>query len=172
MLSQRTTRASFAIIVARFRWRSPRRTTRPDLSTEEFQLRNFEKTTPATLLRRSAAMLVIASLHFGPASSASAAGPCAANLHFGGNAAAVARSFAAAFHTGCTAASPSGAATQCNLTTNSGVPYFNALVAVWPSAAARTNDPVGGCVFMCNNTGTCRVGNDGLPVELLHFAVE
>jgi hypothetical protein len=32
-------------------------------------------------------------------------------------------------------------------------------------------DAVGGCIFMCTS-GDCRVGNDGLPVELLQFGVE
>jgi hypothetical protein len=32
-------------------------------------------------------------------------------------------------------------------------------------------DAVGGCIFMCAS-GDCRVGNDGLPVELLQFGVE
>jgi hypothetical protein len=32
-------------------------------------------------------------------------------------------------------------------------------------------DTTGGCIFMCTS-GDCRVGNDGLPVELLQFGVE
>jgi hypothetical protein len=37
--------------------------------------------------------------------------------------------------------------------------------------AGRTSDPMGGCVFMCAS-GDCRVGNEGLPVDLLSFGVE
>lgn len=45
------------------------------------------------------------------------------------------------------------------------------LRAMWPSAAARTMDPTGGCIFFCPS-GSCKVGNDGLPVELKSFGVE
>ncbi len=47
---------------------------------------------------------------------------------------------------------------------------FSHLTAQWPSAAARTGDAVGGCIFIAPS-GTCRVANDGLPVELLSFGV-
>lgn len=71
------------------------------------------------------------------------------------------------YGTGCVSAF-SGAATGClkNKTASS---VF--LTAQWPSAAARTGDATGGCVFTCQN-GSCRIGSDGLPVELLQFGVE
>ena len=40
----------------------------------------------------------------------------------------------------------------------------------WNSATARQNDATGGCIFVCTG-GTCKVGQDGLPVELLEFSV-
>jgi len=73
-------------------------------------------------------------------------------------------------HTGCTAGVPSGDAVQCRRTT-AGTTYQNKFFASWPSTAARTMDATGGCIFMCAS-GDCRVGNDGLPVELLQFGVE
>ncbi len=63
----------------------------------------------------------------------------------------------------------SGAATQCNQFFSSLGPN-NAFTAQWASMTARTNDAVGGCLFMCPG-GSCRVANDGLPVELLDFQV-
>ena len=75
--------------------------------------------------------------------------------------------------TGCTALPPSGAATLCNFKTWSPVSVRNNFVARWPSATARINDTTGGCRFACATPpGGCRVGNDGLPVELLSFGVE
>ena len=45
--------------------------------------------------------------------------------------------------------------------------------ASWPNTALRTQDSTGGGIFSCNGGATrCKVGNDGLPVELLHFKVE
>lgn len=64
----------------------------------------------------------------------------------------------------------SGAATTCVqiYTTTSGVVVFSAW---WPSVAALTGDTTGGCRFNCPG-GTCRVGNNGLPVELMEFSIE
>ena len=46
-------------------------------------------------------------------------------------------------------------------------------LASWPNTALRTQDSTGGGIFSCNGGATrCKVGNDGLPVELLHFNVE
>jgi hypothetical protein len=46
-------------------------------------------------------------------------------------------------------------------------------VVTWSSTAERTQDATGGGIFSCNGGATrCKVGNDGLPVELLHFKVE
>jgi hypothetical protein len=67
---------------------------------------------------------------------------------------------------GCTAGIPSGAAKSCVYFSNG--PYR---IAYWPSLTARIVDTVGGCIFMCTS-GDCRVGNDGLPVELLQFGVQ
>ena len=63
---------------------------------------------------------------------------------------------------------PSGAATGCIQGTAGGPVFFR---ASWPNTAARTGDPAGGCVFTCP-LGTCRVGQDGLPVELLDFSID
>jgi hypothetical protein len=51
-------------------------------------------------------------------------------------------------------------------------PGANQLVAKWPNSTVRDSDSVGGCLFMCNTVPNCRVGNDGIPVELLQFGVE
>ncbi len=45
-------------------------------------------------------------------------------------------------------------------------------VAFWLNTAARLADDVGGCIFKCGPSTQCKVGNDGLPVELLHCGVE
>jgi hypothetical protein len=73
-------------------------------------------------------------------------------------------------HTGCTAGVPSGAATACNASTG-GTFNQNKFFAFWPSQTARVGDLTGGCIFNCS-FGTCRVGNDGLPVELVQFGAE
>jgi hypothetical protein len=65
-------------------------------------------------------------------------------------------------------ASPSGAATNCAELGSSYAVFF---AAFWPSPAARTMDATGGCVFTCPG-GTCKVGSDGLPVELMNFAID
>ncbi len=64
-------------------------------------------------------------------------------------------------------------AVDCQKYTGHSTPVlsFNWLLATWPDTGIRTMDAVGGCLFMCS-TGDCRVGSDGLPVELLHFGVE
>ena len=75
---------------------------------------------------------------------------------------------AAAMHIaggGCLPGVPSGAATACTTVA------MSAFAATWPSTTARTMDATGGCTFPCN-LGSCRVGQDGLPVELLDFKVK
>jgi len=102
--------------------------------------------------------------------AAAGPGPCEADDPYASGAYAYADSFLATVHTGCTAGVPSGAAIGCIAVTN-GAGLLNFFAARWPSAAARTMDTTGGCIFMCTS-GDCRVGNDGLPVELLQFGVE
>ncbi len=99
------------------------------------------------------------------------AGPCPGALHKGSGNAGYARTFPSAAATGCTAGVPSGAATGCERRTYDSFSPSNHFSAVWPIGTARANDPTGGCSFMCDS-GDCRVGNDGLPVELLQFGVE
>ncbi len=100
-----------------------------------------------------------------------AQGACAATGIVGGSVwQAQAGQFPASYHTGCTGGMVSGDATSCARLTNSAA-WANFFIAKWASTSARTMDTTGGCVFVCN-TGTCRVGNDGLPVELLRFGVE
>lgn len=75
--------------------------------------------------------------------------------------------------TGCTAGVPSGDATACVRSTQSSSPSANFFRAIWPNASARTMDAVGGCRWACGTPSAgCRVGNDGLPVELLTFAID
>lgn len=69
--------------------------------------------------------------------------------------------------TGCTAGA--GAAKYGDVMTCSG--FSSSLRAKWTHTVARENDSTGGCLFMCTS-GDCFVGNNGLPVELLHFAVD
>ena len=64
---------------------------------------------------------------------------------------------------------PVGAATMCAQINISG--FFIDFNAKWPSTAARTMDAVGGCNFTCPGV-SCRVGQNGLPVELLTFGVD
>ncbi len=71
----------------------------------------------------------------------------------------------------CTDGVPSGAATACMKLTTAPTASSNTLAALWPNTALRLGDATGGCMFNCS-TGPCRVGNDGLPVELLSFGVE
>lgn len=68
---------------------------------------------------------------------------------------------------GCTGMAQ-GAATGCNVNINTSSAYLSAR---WPSASALQGDSTGGCTFNCEN-GSCFVGNDGLPVELLRFGIE
>lgn len=98
-------------------------------------------------------------------------GPCAAFGHGGSGVTARAQLFPPEVHTGCTSGVPSGDASMCFKVTDNPTSFVNAFFATWPSPTARTSDPNGGCSFMCA-TGNCRVGNDGLPVELLQFGVE
>lgn len=97
-------------------------------------------------------------------------GPCAASFHFAVANQANASVFPSTVHTGCTAGVPSGAATMC-IGNTAGSPGMNTFIAFWVNTVARTGDATGGCSFMCTS-GDCRVGNDGLPVELLDFGVE
>ena len=71
----------------------------------------------------------------------------------------------------CAAGIPYGMATVCFKFTGTTDANSNALVARWPNITARLSDATGGCRFNCN-VGSCRVGGDGLPVELLQFGVE
>ena len=107
----------------------------------------------------------------GAATAAMAQGPCAASRHSGDSSSALAITFAVSQHTGCDSGTPSGAATHCDRETYHPTASRNFLSAKWPSPNARSMDAVGGCLFMCTS-GNCRVGNDGLPVELLEFGVE
>ena len=63
---------------------------------------------------------------------------------------------------------PSGAATACLQLFNGTTVIFQ---ATWPNTAAKLGDPLGGCGFTCPG-GLCRVGQNGLPVELLDFYIE
>jgi hypothetical protein len=66
-----------------------------------------------------------------------------------------------------TMASACGAATSCYSTMRT------AFVARWPYTPPRTTDSTGGCIFRANGgANVCKVGRDGLPVELLQFGVE
>lgn len=116
------------------------------------------------------AAILATGLFSGAPSAVAGPGSCAANSHMALASQAVAISFSAALHSGCTNGIPSGAVTGCYRQTNSATMY-NDFLAVWPSTAARTMDLSGGCSFMCTS-GDCRVANDGLPVELLQFGVE
>lgn len=113
-------------------------------------------------------LFVLLALHFVPVSADAA--PCVANIHAGTGRYAYAFSFAGGVHDGCTGI-PSGDAFSCRVNTMGLNSSSNGLTAVWRSAALRSTDLTGGCIFMCT-TGDCRVGNDGLPVELSQFGVE
>ncbi len=69
--------------------------------------------------------------------------------------------------TGCDS-SPAGLADSCLVADTA---FSLMLVAIWASTGERSGDATGGCTFMCQ-FGDCFVGNDGLPVELMHFGVE
>jgi hypothetical protein len=97
-------------------------------------------------------------------------GPCQASANYHSYDRALAVVFPPTLHTGCTAGVPSGAATGCWARTNMST-TDNSFSALWPNEVARMMDSTGGCIFMCAS-GDCRVGNDGLPVELLQFGVE
>jgi len=107
------------------------------------------------------------------ATTTAAAGPgnCNAYSHNVTTRFAFAFTFPSTVHTGCTDGVPSGDATNCSAVTDAAHIEENHFSATWPSQAARMMDAVGGCIFMCTS-GDCRVGNDGLPVELLQFGVE
>lgn len=120
--------------------------------------------------RMPMAAAVAALLFVAPVSAIAGPGPCAVTNHYVAGNVAFAASFPPASHTGCTLGVPSGAATQCSRATMGESPSSNFFFARWPSVAARTGDTTGGCSFMCTS-GDCRVGRDGLPVELLEFAV-
>ena len=123
----------------------------------------------ATLSLPLAALILLS-----PSATTTAAagpGPCSANTQFYTQRYAIASNWAATVHTGCTAGVPSGAATNCIAITDHHMGGGNLFAATWVSPTARTMDAVGGCIFMCAS-GDCRVGNDGLPVELLQFGVE
>ena len=64
---------------------------------------------------------------------------------------------------------PDGAATDCDQA--SGMGLFIRFRATWPSTTARLADATGGCDFTCPG-GQCRVGQNGLPVELLDFYID
>ncbi len=66
---------------------------------------------------------------------------------------------------------PNGAVQTCKTQRIEGSYPLIYLTAKWANTSARVNDSTGGCVFVCDS-GTCRVGNDGLPVELMQFGVE
>jgi len=123
----------------------------------------------ATLSLPLAALILLS-----PSATTTAAagpGPCSANTQYPTSRYALARSWPSTLHTGCTAGVPSGDATNCNAITDHHNVGVNLFGATWPSQSARIMDAVGGCIFMCAS-GDCRVGNDGLPVELLQFGVE
>lgn len=74
---------------------------------------------------------------------------------------------------GCSGLYPLGAASGCAAalgTPSSGMGSAR-FEALWPSTAARTADSSGGCIIQCPG-GSCRVRNNGLPVELLGLSVE
>ncbi len=102
---------------------------------------------------------------------ATAAGSCIATTHKTMTRFAHAQGFSSGAHTGCSPGLYAGAATYCFRHTLAPSGPGNQFFVRWPSVTARTMDDTGGCSFMCN-TGNCRVGNDGLPVELLSFGVE
>lgn len=98
-------------------------------------------------------------------------GPCAASIQGATGGIAFVSGFAASQHTGCTNGVLLGNATSCNIQTTLATSSLNAFLAAWGMTTTRTMDISGGCSFMCAS-GDCRVGNDGLPVELLRFGVE
>lgn len=119
----------------------------------------------ATLAIFATALMTAGALMVSPAH----AQPCGGSAIVDSDLASNFRSGVMATKSQCTAGSPVGAATNCFRTLSASVQHF---VAYWPSSAARAGDATGGCVFMCLTGGNCRVGNDGLPVELLQFGVE
>jgi hypothetical protein len=54
------------------------------------------------------------------------------------------------------------------------LPFSGAtFICGWASTNARANDITGGCIFQsAGGENRCKVGRDGLPVELLQFGVE
>ena len=124
-------------------------------------MKKLQRAERSTFVRRSlvgASMVVAAVLTTTHANAGP--GPCVGTPTTASSTAAI-KSITA---TGCDSGAPSGAANVCD---NGG----SILLARWPSPAARAADSVGGCIFMCTG-GDCRVGNDGLPVELLQFGVD
>ena len=127
-----------------------------------------------TAHRAAAAFLSLAFLCAGTLSARHAVagpGPCTADLPFTSTGMAAALFFPASAHTGCTQGMASGMATFCLALTTGPVKFSNIFSARWPNTTQRLSDATGGCSFMCN-TGSCRVGNTGLPVELLQFGVK
>ncbi len=109
--------------------------------------------------------------------AAPAAAQCPGNLNT--NSAQVTRNGTALFGfigsvEGCTAMAVGGAVSQCqfNWVNDPGEGQYDGfLQAVWPNGAAKAGDESGGCQFNCTG-GSCFMGNNGLPVELLQFGVE
>lgn len=52
-----------------------------------------------------------------------------------------------------------------------GGPGGDGIRCTWADTGARLADSTGGCVLYSAG-GTCKVGSDGLPVELLSFGIE
>ncbi len=125
---------------------------------------------PPQLFLIATALAFMTLTSFVAPTTSTAAGPCDAYSYTAGSSFAQVFAFHDSSHTGCTAGVPSGAAISCDRVTTKGS-FSNRLQAGWYSQFARTQDAVGGCSFMCTS-GDCRVGNDGLPVELLQFGVE
>lgn len=118
-----------------------------------------------------ATLIAAAAFCLGLNAPANASGPCLGATHYVSQEQAWAKSFMASEVSGCTGGVASGAATMCGRVTVATAPNANEFNARWANESARIADTMGGCVFMCTSY-TCRVGNDGLPVELLGFGVE
>lgn len=117
---------------------------------------------------RAVTILAVAML-FWMAVPAVAASPCPAVGPCGGAPTATNR-FAIQF--GNTAVPTPTMAYHCGSATNC-TQSSTAITALWMSTAARISDTTGGCIFSSNGgANRCKVGQDGLPVELLQFGVE
>ncbi len=115
--------------------------------------------------------LMLGGMAISPPSVSAGPGSCMAGADLVMSGYAEQRNFFTTEHTGCTAGVPSGAANGCFRITVAATTNMNVFRADWLNEAARLADSTGGCVFMCT-TGSCRVGNDALPVELLSFGIE